>query len=116
MALLRDGIKSDLVDWFKKNSETKQAGMEGQINKILTNNLKQCDITKLFGDQEQIGVLSRQIVEKIETKQILAVKDKGMSADSRENVNPSKNHHSFRNETGKTNLLEKVKDAPVFTR
>jgi hypothetical protein len=116
MALLRDGIKSDLVDWYKKSSETKQASMEGQINKILTNNLKQFDFKKFPGDREQISVLSRQIVEKIETKQILAVKDKGMSADSRENVNPSKNHHSFRNETGKTNLLEKVKEAPVFTR
>lgn len=116
MALLRDGIKTDLVDWLKKNTDTKQARMEGQINKILMNNLKQFDFTKFTDDRGQVSVLSRQIVEKIETKQILAAKDKGMSHDSRETINQTKNHYTVRQEQAKTSLLEKVKDAPVFTR
>jgi hypothetical protein len=116
MAVLREGIKTDLVDWFKKNSDSKLNITEGQISKILMNNLKQSDFKQFTNDQGQISVLSRQITEKIEGKQILATKDKGISNDSREAVNQTKNHFAIRNERSKTSPIEKVKDAPVFTR
>jgi len=116
VAVVREGIKTDLVDWFKKNSDSKQSISEGQINKILMGNLKQSDFKQFTNDQGRISVLSRQITEKIEAKQILATKDKGISNDSRETVNQSKNHFASKNERSKTSPIEKIKDAPVFTR
>ena len=116
MALLRDGIKSDLIDWLKKNPDSKQNNFEGQLNKILTSNLSKADFVKLNSDGKQIIILSRQIVEKIEAKQIIATKEKGILADSRESVNSVKNHFPFKNDRTKTNVFEKVKDAPVLTR
>lgn len=116
MAVLREGIKTDLVDWFKKNTDAKQNISEGQIGKILMQNLKQSDFKQFKHDPAQISVLSRQITEKIEAKQILATKDKGISNDSREAVNQAKNNFTSQNERGKTSSLEKIKDAPVFTR
>lgn len=116
MTLLRDGIKTDLVDWFKKNTDTKQAGMEERINKILINNLKQLAFTKFTDDRAQISVLSRQIAEKIETKQNLSAKERGMTADSREITNQAKNHLPIRTAQTMTSLVEKVKDAPVLRR
>jgi hypothetical protein len=116
MAVLRNGIKTDLVDWFKKNADAKQAGMEGQINKILMNNLKQVNVTKFSDDRGQISELSRQIAEKLESKQIFASGGKEMAADSRETIKQTKNHYSLKNENTKANLSEKVKDAPIFTR
>ncbi len=118
LALLRDGIKTDLADWLKKNTDTKQNNMEGQISKILIQNLKHADIVKFTDDRQQISVLSRQIAEKIEAKQIFSIKDKSVSADSRELINQTKNPYPLRDERAKTNLLinEKGKDAPVLTR
>jgi hypothetical protein len=116
IALLRDGIKTDLMDWLKKTPDSKQNNFEGQVNKILMNNLNKTKFVKIAGDGKQVGILSRQIVEKIEAKQIFATKEKGMSADSRESVNSAKNNYSFKNDQAKTNLFEKVKDAPVLTR
>jgi|GEM_PF-2214881 len=116
MAVLREGIKTDLVDWFKKNTDAKQNISEGQIGKILMQNLKQSDFKQFTNNQGQISVLSRQITEKIEAKQFLATKDKGINTDSRESVNQMKNHFAPKNERSKTSSIEKIKDAPVFTR
>jgi hypothetical protein len=116
MALLRDGIKTDLMDWLKKNPDSKQNNFEGQINKILTSNLSKADFVKLGEDGKQVNILSRQIAEKIEAKQIFATKERGMSTDSRRSVNSTKNHFSTNNDRAKTNLFEKVKDVPVFVR
>ena len=116
IAVLREGIKTDLVDWFKKNTDAKQNISEGQISKILMQNFKQSDFKQFANDQGQISVLSRQITEKIEGKQILATKDKGISNDPRETVNRANNHFTPKNERNKTSPIEKVKDAPVFTR
>ena len=116
IALLRDGIKTDLMDWLKKTPDSKQNNFEGQINKILTSNLSKADFVKLGDNEKQVSILSRQIAEKIEAKQIFATKEKGMSGDSRESVNSAKNHYFSNNDQAKTNLFEKVKDAPVLTR
>lgn len=116
MAVLREGIKTDLVDWFKKNTDAKQNISEGQIVKILMQNLKQSDFKQFTNDQGQIRVLSRQITEKIEAKQFLATKDKGINTDSRESVNQMKNHFALKDGRSKASLIEKIKDAPVFTR
>jgi hypothetical protein len=116
MAILRDGIKTDLMDWLKKNPDKQQNNFEGQINKILVSNLSKADFVKLGEDGKQVNILSRQIAEKIEAKQIFALKDKEISANSRESVNSAKNHFSGNNNQAKTNLFEKAKDAPVLTR
>lgn len=116
MAVLREGIKTDLVDWFKKNTDAKQNISEGQIGKILMQNLKQSDFKQFTNDQGQISFLSRQITEKIEAKQFLATKDKGISNNSRETVNQAKNHFALKDERSKASPIEKIKDAPVFTR
>ncbi len=116
MALLRDGIKTDLMDWLKKNPDSKQNNFEGQINKILTSNLSKADFVKLGDNGKQVSILSRQFAEKIETKQNFATKEKGISTDSRGLVNSAKNHYSGNHDQAKTNLFEKVKEAPVLTR
>lgn len=116
MAVLREGVKTDLIDWFKKNTNAKQNISEGQVSKILMQNFKQSDFKQFANDQGRISVLSRQITEKIEAKQILATKDKGISTDSREAVNEAKNHFAMKNERNKTSPIKEVKDLPVFTR
>jgi len=118
MALLRDGIKTDLMDWLKKNPDSKQNNFEGQINTILMNNLNKADFSKLADNGKQVSILSRQIVEKIETKQFLSVKDKVFTSDSREVALQGKNLPSIGENHPKTKHLigEKSKDAPVFTR
>lgn len=118
LALLREGIKTDLVDWFKKNTDTKQTGFEGQINRILMNNLRQSDFAKFPDERGQISVLSRQIAEKIETKQIMAIKDRGISLDSPEIGNRMKNLDPIRNEGQKTchSMTDKGKDFQIQSR
>ena len=79
-------------------------------------NFKQYDFVKFNDNRGQISVLSREITEKIETKQILATKDKGISANSRETFNQPKNHFPLNNERGKTTPIEKMKDTPIYLR
>ena len=114
--LLREGIKTDLIDWFKRSSDGKQNISESQIGKILLQNFKQSDFRQLIADQEQISVLSRRITEKVEAKQLLATKDKEMPAISRESINQAKSHFLPPNEHSMSNAMEKGKEAPILTR
>lgn len=116
IGLLRDGIKTDLADFFKKNQALKPDNFEAEINRILLNNLSKSDFVKPGEDGKQVSILSRQIAEKLEAKQILALKDQGLSADSREAANSAPNSYSLKNDQTKTNVLEKSKDVPAFTR
>jgi len=59
-----------LIDYLKKNLDSKHNNFEGQINKILVNNFNKADFLKFADDGKHINILSRQIVEKIETKQV----------------------------------------------
>jgi hypothetical protein len=116
IAVLRRGIKTDLIDWLKKNPDSKRNNLEGQINKILMNNLNKADFVKIADDGKQISVLSCQIAEKIEARQIFA--DKGISNDSREAGSRGKTHFTNRENQAKANhfIGEKMKDAPALTR
>ena len=116
IALLREGIKTDLMDWLKKTPDSKHNSLEGQMNKILMNNFDKANFVKLADNGKQVNILSRQIAEKIEAKQIFAVTDKGISANSRESVNSTKNPHSVKNDQAKTNVFDKAKNSPIFTR
>ncbi len=118
IAVLRDGIKTDLIDWLKKNPDSKQNNFEGQINKILMTNLNKSDFVKIAGDSKQVGILSRQITEKIEAKQTLAVKGQGISNDSREAVSQGKTHFTNKESQAKSNhfISEKMQDAPTLIR
>ena len=82
------------------------------------NNLTKADVGRIADDGKQIGVLSREIAEKIEAKQTFAVKEKGISNDSRETVSQGKLHFTNRENQAKANhsIGEKMKDAPAFTR
>ena len=116
IALLREGIKTDLMDWLKKTPDSKHNNFEGQINKILMNNFDKTNFVKLADNGKQVNILSRQIAEKIEAKQIFTVTDKGISPNSRESVNSTKNPHSVKNDQVKTNVFDKAKNSPIFTR
>lgn len=118
IALLRDGIKTDLMDWLKKNPDSKQTNFEGQINKILTSNLSKADFVKLGDNGKQVGILSRQIVEKIESKQFLAVNQKTFASDTREINSQTKNPLTTKNNQSQNSPLknEKVRETPVFVR
>lgn len=118
MAVLREGIKTDLVDWFKKNTNTKQNISEGQISRILMNNLHKADFVRIADDEKQINILSRQIAEKVEAKHFFSVKDKGITTDSREAVSQGLTRVANRESQAKGNRFigEKMKDLNIFTR
>lgn len=118
LALLRDGIKIDLADLLKKNAQTKQDNIEEQINKIVTNNLKQTGFVKFADDRQQVNMLSREIIEKVEAQQIFAIKGKDFSANSREINNQAKNPLTTKENQAKTNALNdaKAKEVPIFIR
>lgn len=116
MALLRDGIKIDLIDFLKKNQASKPNTFEAEINRILLTNLYKSDFVKPGEDEKTFGILSRQIAEKIEAKKIFAPHDKVLSTASRELAVSAKSPYSPQNDQTKTSILEKAKDAPYFTR
>ncbi|HRH41367.1 MAG TPA: hypothetical protein PKY82_06945 [Pyrinomonadaceae bacterium] len=116
MELLREGIKTDLIDLLKKNPTKQPNNFEAEINNIVLNNLNKTDFIKLGEEGKQVSILSRQIAEKIEAKQIFSNKEKSSFGDSREMFISAKTPYSLNSDDIKTNQLEKTRDAPIFTR
>ncbi len=74
LALLRDGVKADLVDLVQKNQGGQKSDLTQQTTEILRQNLVKTGLLELTGGEPQIQTLSREISERIEAKQNSAVK------------------------------------------
>lgn len=115
LALLRDGVKTDLIDLLRKNQNLNGSDLTERTSEILRQNFAKAGVTGLAHSERQAEILSREISEKIETKQIAAVKETTNSGDRSPQTNQQKSAHEkqFENNQAKEN---KAKDAFVFAR
>lgn len=118
LALLRDGIKSDIADLLQKNSIVKKNDFVEQTNSILKRNFEKAGVFSIVTDKLQINKLSRQISEKLETKQPFASKDTNIFAVLKETDTQAKNPSLIKTDQPKINNLfkENVKESPILTR
>lgn len=110
LAVLREGIKTDIADLLKKNPGIKENGFTGQASKILTENLEKADLVLKTSDVVKVDKLSREITNHIESKQKSEVKEFAGLNHSQASANQIKT---------KINAMpnnEKVKDSFVFAR
>lgn len=75
LALLREGVKTDLVDLLKKNQNLKGGELTMQTGEILRQNFARVGFSDSAGIERQTEILSREISEKIEAKQNKAAKE-----------------------------------------
>lgn len=110
LAVLREGIKTDIADLLKKNPGIKVNGFTGQANKILTENLEKACLVLKTSDVMKVDKLSREITNHIESKQKAEVKEFAGLNHSQTAANQIKT---------KINAMpnnEKVKDSFIFAR
>lgn len=97
LALLREGVKTDLVDFFKRNIGIDANSFAEHANKILTVNMEKVGLQQTGNGKDKIAALSREISDKIEFKKQTA---------ARENLNAA----NFQKGTNKTQAVGKVFD------
>jgi hypothetical protein len=73
LALLREGIKADIIDLFSKNSDRKTGNFSELTKEIVGKNFYKAGFA---GDSEQIVKICREIGEKLEAKHLFASKEK----------------------------------------
>jgi hypothetical protein len=76
IALLREGIKADIIDLFSKNSDRKTGNFSELTKEIVGKNFYKAGFAGIAGDSERIVKISREIGEKLEAKQLFAGKEK----------------------------------------
>ncbi len=116
LALLRDGVKTDLVDLLRKNQNLKVGDLTTRTGEILRQNFAKAGFADLAQLERQTEILSREIGEKIEAKQTSIGKDKTalFQIESKENGISSKIYEAA-TETLKPKL-EQVKESFVYSR
>jgi uncharacterized phage-like protein YoqJ len=75
LALLREGVKTDLIDLLKKNQNLKGGELTLQTGEILRQNFAKVGFSNSAAIERQTEILSREISEKIEAKQNKAAKE-----------------------------------------
>ena len=80
LALLRDGVKTDLVDLLRKNQNLKGGELTERTSEILRQNFAKIGLPGIAQSERQTGIISREISEKIEAKQTSIGKDKSAFA------------------------------------
>lgn len=76
IALLREGIKADIIDLFSKNSERKTGNFSELTKEIVSKNFLNAGFVGVAADSKQVVKISREIGEKLETKQLFVGKEK----------------------------------------
>lgn len=76
LALLRDGVKTDLVDLLRKNQDLKGGELTMRTGEILRQNFAKIGLSDIAQQERQTEIISREISEKIEAKQTSIGKDK----------------------------------------
>ncbi len=75
LALLREGVKSDLADLLRKNQNLNGGELQTQTSEILRQNFAKTGLSNLTQSERQTEILSREISGKIESKQIETAKE-----------------------------------------
>jgi uncharacterized phage-like protein YoqJ/uncharacterized protein YeaO (DUF488 family) len=75
LALLKEGVKTDLIDLLKKDQNLKGGELAMQTGEILRQNFAKVGFSNSTGIERQTEILSREISEKIEAKQSKATKE-----------------------------------------
>ena len=75
LALLRDGVKTDLVDLLRKNQNLKEGEMTERVSEILRQNFARVELSGVIQSERQTEILSREITGKIEAKQNALTKE-----------------------------------------
>jgi len=86
LALLRDGVKTDLVDLLRKNQNASGAELSERTGEILKQNFLKAGFPDPPKYEDKIETLTREIVEKIEAKQ-MTIKEK--------TATPERSAHGF---------------------
>jgi hypothetical protein len=110
LAVLREGIKTDIVDLLKKNLGGRDNNFVEQAGKVLAQNLEKAGVMLKSSDNSQVDKLSREIINHIEAKQKQEVREfTGLSqSQNLTNQNSTK--------TNTTPKFEKAKDSFVLAR
>jgi uncharacterized phage-like protein YoqJ len=118
LAVLRDGIKTDIADYLRKNFNAKGNDFVERTSKILIQNFEKIGARELAVDKNQISTLSREISDKIETKFKPPVQERANSNHSdkknHQNKGLEKNFEMAAQTISQKN--EKGKDAFAFSR
>ena len=80
LAVLREGIKTDIADLLKKNPGERGQNFVEQTSKILAQNLEKAGVFLKSSDNSQVDKLSREIINRIEGKQKTEVREFAESA------------------------------------
>ena len=75
LALLRDGVKTDLVDLLRKNQNLKGGELTERTGEILRQNFAKIGLSGIAQSERQTEILSREITGKIEAKQNVSAKE-----------------------------------------
>lgn len=116
IALLRDGIKSDLVDLLRKNGGAKNGDFLEQTNKILAVNLTKTGFGQIASNTQKVTAISLEIGEKTEQRLGGAGKvnfEYAPAKDSRNQQSPRQAKPNWEIAAPKN---QPAKDAPVFSR
>lgn len=116
IALLRDGIKSDLIDLLKKSGGAKSGDLIEQTSKILAVNLTKTGLEQIAFNTKKIAAISLEIGEKTEQRLGSARKINLEYASAKESRNqqlPNFTKTIWENAAPKN---QPEKDAPVFSR
>ena len=76
LALLRDGVKTDLVDLLRKNQNLKSSELTERTGEILRQNFAKFGLSGIAQSERQTEILSREITVKLEAKKESIEKDK----------------------------------------
>lgn len=106
LAVLRDGIKTDIADSLKKNPEARDNNFVEQTGKILEMNLEKAGVFLKSSDNSQVDKLSREILNRIEAKQKTEVRE--FAGQNLTKQNTTRTHS--------TPKIERAKDSFVFAR
>lgn len=110
LAVLREGIKTDIADLLKKNPGEREQNFVEQTSRILAKNLEKAGVFLKSSEDSQEDRLSREIINRIEAKQKPEIREFAGFSQSQNLTpqNPTK--------TNTTPQFEKAKDSFVFAR
>ena len=89
LAVLREGIKTDIADLLKKNPGVRDNNFIEQTSKILAQNLEKAGVFLRNSDNSQVDKLTREIVNRIKGKQKTGVRDLAALSQSHNSTNPN---------------------------
>lgn len=115
LALLRDGLKTDLVDLLRKNQNLKGGELSERTSEILRHNFAKIGLTGFTQQEQKTEILSREITVKIEAKQNSAAKE-NVSLNNRVTQSVERNQAHEKQFAMPAAKDQKAKDAFVLTR